>query len=66
VIDLYPAQANGGYFFDVTRTYASAALEESSVYALVAEAVNAPSRACAGRPARVPGEGLRPVRAPRA
>lgn len=41
VIDLYPAQAGGGYFFDVTRTHCvgRAPTELKEIHALVREAV---------------------------
>jgi Xaa-Pro aminopeptidase len=41
VIDLYPRQANGGYYFDITRTYCvgRASDELRSIHATVREAV---------------------------
>jgi Xaa-Pro aminopeptidase len=56
VIDLYPVQANGGYYFDITRTYcvgrAPGALR--AIHAHVREAVERTVEALAqGTPARV-------------
>lgn len=55
VIDLYPAQANGGYFFDITRTYCAgrAPDELRGIHADVLEAVERTMEALApGTPAR--------------
>ncbi len=56
VIDLYPVQAHGGYYFDVTRTVCvgRASPELKAVHALVREAVDRTVDALApGSPARV-------------
>ena len=56
VIDLYPAQANGGYYFDVTRTICvgRASQELRQLHALVHEAVkNTVDQLAIGAPARV-------------
>lgn len=56
VIDLYPAQENGGYYFDVTRTYCvgRAPKELKELHALVHDAVERTfDRLAVGTPGRV-------------
>jgi Xaa-Pro aminopeptidase len=56
VVDLYPAQENGGYYFDVTRTYCvgRASQELKELHALVHEAVKRTvDRLALGTPGRV-------------
>ncbi|HYQ90203.1 MAG TPA: Xaa-Pro peptidase family protein [Candidatus Binatia bacterium] len=56
VIDLYPAQENGGYYFDVTRTYCvgRASKELKELHALVQDAVvRTVDRLAVGTPGRV-------------
>jgi Xaa-Pro aminopeptidase len=56
VIDLYPVQAHGGYYFDVTRTVCvgRAGAELKAVHALVREAVDRTIDSLApGSPARI-------------
>lgn len=56
VIDLYPVQAHGGYYFDVTRTVCvgRASAELKAIHALVREAVDRTVDALApGSPARI-------------
>jgi Xaa-Pro aminopeptidase len=56
VIDLYPQQANGGYYFDITRTYCvgRASDELRSIHATVREAVERSIDALApASPARI-------------
>jgi len=61
VIDLYPAQENGGYYFDVTRTYCvgRASQELKDLHALVHDAVKKTVDGLAvGTPGRVYQEGV--------
>jgi len=61
VIDLYPAQENGGYYFDVTRTYCvgRASQELKEIHALVHDAVKKTVDGLAvGTPGRVYQEGV--------
>jgi Xaa-Pro aminopeptidase len=61
VIDLYPAQENGGYYFDVTRTYCvgRAPQELKEIHALVHDAVKKTVDGLAvGTPGRVYQEGV--------
>src|SRR6266850_1722712 len=56
VVDLYPAQENGGYYFDVTRTYCvgKASQELKELHALVHDAVRTTvDRLAVGTPGRV-------------
>ena len=56
VVDLYPAQENGGYYFDVTRTYCvgRAPQELKELHTLVHDAVKATvDRLAVGTPGRV-------------
>ncbi|HYQ95941.1 MAG TPA: Xaa-Pro peptidase family protein [Candidatus Eisenbacteria bacterium] len=56
VVDLYPAQENGGYYFDVTRTYCvgRAPKELKELHALVHDAVKTTvDRLAVGTPGRV-------------
>jgi len=56
VVDLYPAQENGGYYFDVTRTYCvgRAPRELKELHTLVHDAVKATvDRLAVGTPGRV-------------
>jgi Xaa-Pro aminopeptidase len=61
VIDLYPAQENGGYYFDVTRTYCvgRASQELKEIHSLVHDAVKKTVDGLAvGTPGRVYQEGV--------
>jgi len=61
VIDLYPAQENGGYYFDVTRTYCvgRASQELKEMHSLVHDAVKKTVDGLAvGTPGRVYQEGV--------
>lgn len=61
VIDLYPAQENGGYYFDVTRTYCvgRASQDLKDLHALVHDAVKKTVDGLAvGTPGRVYQEGV--------
>ncbi len=61
VIDLYPAQENGGYYFDVTRTYCvgRAPGELREIHTLVRDAVlKTVDRLALGTPGRVYQEGV--------
>jgi len=61
VVDLYPAQENGGYYFDVTRTYCvgRAPRELKELHTLVQDAVRETvDRLSIGTPGRVYQEGV--------